>query len=68
MLDEKIMSGRNVADFQRFRELRKAKAEPRLCKFCGAGLNDGEREEDCSGAWSGLALPPPMAKRRFRAE
>ena len=68
MLDETKTFGRNVVDFQRFRQSRMVRIETRLCRFCGAGLDDGEREEDCSGAWAGLALPEPAPQRRFRAE
>ena len=68
MIDETLTRAPNVIDLTRCQQMRRVTVGPRLCRFCGAGLDDGEREEDCSGAWPGLALPAPVALRRFRAE
>ena len=68
MLDETIIPDRNVVDFHHFRKLRAARIEPRLCRYCGASLGDGEIEEDCSGAWPTSSVAHSMTRRRFSAD
>lgn len=58
----------NVIDLADVRQRREAMAMRPLCKYCGADLGDGEKEEDCSGAWFTADMPQPAMKRRFRAE
>ena len=56
MLEKPVMSSRNVIDLSRYRErttgVRAPALSPRLCRHCGAALNDGEREEECSSAFN----------------
>ena len=68
MLDETITTGRNVVDLARYRAQRLVPVALSLCRYCGADLGDGEKEEDCSGAWFSPAEPQPVPLRRFRAE
>jgi hypothetical protein len=68
MLDEMLISDRNVVDLARFRQQRAAPIAPRLCCYCGADLGNGEKEEDCSGAWFSPGDTQPLPRRRFRAE
>ncbi|CAN5484270.1 hypothetical protein BH11PSE4_BH11PSE4_03710 [soil metagenome] len=68
MAKNTALSGRNVIDFRGYQQNRRlsAKAQTlsaRCCKHCGAGLMDGESEDDCSSA----AADMPMS-RKFRAE
>ena len=53
MVEELIMSSRNVVDLQSYRQRNGGRApaiSPRTCRHCGAALMDGEREEECSSA------------------
>ena len=60
MLEKTVMPSRNVIDLSRYRErttgIRAPALSPRLCRHCGAALADGEREEECSSAFSSEAL------------
>ena len=62
---------RNVVDFRSYQQARQvtsAKAQPisaRNCRHCGAGLMDGESDDDCSSLGISDAAP---ASRRFYAE
>jgi hypothetical protein len=60
MVEELVISSRNVVDLSRYRERGiAARATPmsaRLCRHCGAKLLEGEREEECSSAFSSEAL------------
>ena len=56
MVEKVITSPRNVIDFARYQSERIAAGRalamsPRLCRHCGAGLAEGEREDECSGAF-----------------
>jgi hypothetical protein len=61
----------NVVDFRSYQQARQVtavKAQPisaRNCRHCGAGLMDGESDDDCSSLGISDALP---ASRRFYAE
>jgi hypothetical protein len=61
----------NVVDFrsyQQSRQLTTAKAQPisaRNCRHCGAGLMDGESDDDCSSLGISDAVAAP---RRIFAE
>ncbi|MBV8927108.1 MAG: hypothetical protein JOZ74_17220 [Bradyrhizobium sp.] len=60
MVEKPIISSRNVVDLSRYRErsaiARAAPISARVCRHCGAALQDGEREEECSGAFNSEAL------------
>jgi hypothetical protein len=60
MVEKPITSSRNVVDLSRYRELNAASRAPaisaRLCRHCGAALQDGESEEECSSAFNSEAL------------
>jgi hypothetical protein len=60
MVEELIISSRNVVDLSRYRERgavrRAAPMSARICRHCGAKLLEGEREEECSSAFSSEAL------------
>jgi hypothetical protein len=66
MARNNALPGRNVIDFLGYQQNRRLSAKAlsaRCCKHCGAGLMDGESEDDCSSA----AIDMPMP-RKFRAE
>jgi formaldehyde-activating enzyme involved in methanogenesis len=70
MVDKSVTLGRNVIDIRSYRQARMAggKAQAisaRTCKHCGAGLMDGESEDDCSSA--GISAAAPIA-RKFYAD
>jgi hypothetical protein len=66
MVERVIMSPRNVIDLARYQAGRAAGSMPaislRVCRHCGATLLEGEREEECSGAFNVNA-----AKLRWQA-
>jgi hypothetical protein len=73
MIDTRA-DGQNVVDisaWQRARTASLAQAKTaqamtaRSCRHCGAGLMDGESEDDCSSA--GIAAAAPMP-RKFYAD
>jgi hypothetical protein len=68
MVDKTETSGRNVVDIRSYQAARfaggkvqiKAQAiSARSCRHCGAGLMDGESEDDCSSAGINAAAPMP---------
>ncbi len=74
MVEKDVTPGRNVIDFLGYQQGRKAtaklsvEAQPmsaRTCRHCGAGLMDGESEDDCSSA--GVSLEPAKS-RKFYAD
>jgi len=73
-MDEKATRpGRNIVDFvnyQRALRVREPSAiSTRCCRHCGAGLAEGESEDDCSTA--GIAVEHPgwaRQPRRYRAD
>jgi hypothetical protein len=70
MVENNALSGRNVIDFLGYRQGRKSSAKvqaisSRCCKHCGAGLMDGESEDDCSSVSASMEAP---VTRKFRAE
>jgi hypothetical protein len=69
MVDKTETSGRNVVDLRSYQQARMAgKAQAisaRTCRHCGAGLMDGESEDDCSSAGISAAAPMP---RKFYAD
>jgi hypothetical protein len=55
MVEKLVIPGANIVEFSRYQQCRssngKAKAmrlSARICRHCGAGLLDGESEDDCS--------------------
>ena len=73
MVEKIITPRRNVIDFARYQQDRAAgkvqAISPRLCRYCGAALLDGEDEDDCSSALNDIALQPIEKKsRRFYAD
>jgi hypothetical protein len=72
MVEKLIMSPRNVIDLARYQQGRiagKAQAfSTRLCRHCGAGLADGENEDECSSTLNVGVTPLRTAQRKFYAE
>ena len=74
MVDKTTIRGRNVVDFMSYQSPRRASGcampaqapalSARDCRHCGAALQDGESEDDCSSALIGVTAPP----RRFYAD
>jgi hypothetical protein len=66
MVEKVIMSSRNVVDLARYREGRVVgnalAISVRVCRYCGAALAKGEREDECSSAFNVAAL------RKFYAD
>ena len=60
MVEKPTMSSRNVVDLSLYRERtgagRVQAISARVCRPCGAALLEGEREEECSSAFSSEAL------------
>ena len=59
MVEKVITSPRNVVDFARYQSGRNAAGKAlamsaRVCRHCGAALSEGEREEECSGAFNAV--------------
>ena len=73
MVEKIITPRRNVIDFARYQQDRAAgkvqAISPRLCRYCGAAMLDGENEDECSSALNDIALQPFEKKsRRFYAD
>jgi hypothetical protein len=66
MVEKRITASENVVDLAAYQRGRIAVAayalSPRTCRFCGAELDDDEREEECSSA-----LNVDSARLRWRA-
>ena len=57
MVEKIVTPPRNVVDFARYQAGRNAVGKAlsmsaRTCRHCGAALMEGEREEECSGAFN----------------
>ena len=55
MVDKVTTQSRTVIDFASYRERIVARAPAmsvRTCRHCGAGLAEGEREEECSSTFN----------------
>jgi hypothetical protein len=66
MVEKPVTSAPNVVDFARYQQGRNAAGKTlamvaRACRHCGAGLSEGENEDDCSSA-------NVNASRRFYAD
>ncbi|MEN3286431.1 MAG: hypothetical protein V7634_731 [Bradyrhizobium sp.] len=66
MVEKRITASDNVVELAAYQRGRVAVASfallPRTCRYCGAQLGEGEREEECSGA-----LNVESARLRWRA-
>jgi hypothetical protein len=56
MVEKLISPARNVVDLARYQRERNGAAatlsiSARMCRHCGAALSEGEREDECSGAF-----------------
>ena len=66
MVEKILTPGRNVVDFVKYQQGRQtgvAKMSARTCRHCGAGLGEGESEDECSSAFNDIQRQPA----RFRA-
>ena len=57
MVEKLITSPRNVVDFVRYQRDRNAagramEMSARVCRHCGAALQEGEREDECSSTFN----------------
>ncbi|MFH1345994.1 MAG: hypothetical protein ABIL01_33045 [Pseudomonadota bacterium] len=57
MVEKVIKSPRNVVDFARYQADRNAAGRAqamsaRMCRHCGAALQEGEREDECSSTFN----------------
>jgi hypothetical protein len=54
MVEKFLTSSQNVVDLARYRERSVGAAEmaARTCRHCGAILQEGEREEECSSTFN----------------
>ena len=57
MVEKAITSSCNVIDLARYQQGRVGAGRvpamsARLCRFCGAALGEGEREDECSSAFN----------------
>ena len=57
MVEKVITPGPNVVDFARYQQGRNTAGKTlalsaRTCRHCGAMLQDGEREDECSSAFN----------------
>jgi hypothetical protein len=75
MVEKILTPGRNVVDFAKYQQGRKAIARSAaalrapLCRHCGAVLGDGEAEEECSSAGFNFEVPRLReSPRKFYAE
>jgi hypothetical protein len=73
MVEKLITSPRNVVDFAGYRAGRNADGKAsafsaRACRHCGAVLSEGEREEECSSAFSSETPRLRDAARKFYAD
>jgi hypothetical protein len=71
---EKVITPRpNVVDFARYQQGRNAAGRAlaisaRICRHCGAALLEGEREDECSGAFNIEAPGTRSGPRKFYAD
>lgn len=68
MVVKNEIPGRNVVDLRSYQQARSAGSKAaamsaRTCRHCGAGLMDGESEDDCSSA--GIDVHGPMPRKSY---
>jgi hypothetical protein len=68
MVEKLITSPRNVVDFARYQQDRKAAILTRVCRHCGAALSEGESEDECSSAFNLEAPGLGSGPRKFYAD
>ena len=73
MVEKVITPGPNVIDFARYQAGRTAAGSAlampvRACRHCGAALQDGEREDECSSAFNIEAPVLRSGPRKFYAD
>ncbi|MBR0838603.1 hypothetical protein JQ607_00170 [Bradyrhizobium liaoningense] len=72
MVEKHITTPRNVIDLANYRQAVTSGKAPslsaRMCRHCGAPLLDGENDDDCSTAFSGVAPRPRERSRRIRLD
>ena len=69
MVEKVITPEHNVVDFARYQLSRNTAGNAlaaRTCRHCGAALSEGEREDECSGAFNAEA--PGEGLRKFYAD
>jgi hypothetical protein len=73
MVEKVITPGPNVVDFARYQQGRNTAGKTlalsvRTCRHCGAMLQDGEREDECSSAFNIEAPVLRSGPRKFYAD
>ena len=73
MVEKFITPEPNVVDFARYQQGRNTAGRAlaiaaRTCRHCGAALQDGEREDECSGAFNIEAPAARSGPRKFYAD
>jgi hypothetical protein len=73
MVEKVITPGLNVVDFARYQQGRNMAGKTlalsaRTCRHCGAGLQDGESEDECSSASNIEAPVVRKGPRKFYAD
>jgi hypothetical protein len=68
MVEKLITTPRNVVDFARYQQDRKAAILARVCRHCGAALSEGESEDECSSAFNLEAPGLRSGPRKFYAD
>jgi hypothetical protein len=73
MVEKVITPEPNVVDFARYQLSRNATGKAcaisaRTCRHCGAALQDGEREDECSSASNIEAPGTRSGSRKFYAD
>jgi hypothetical protein len=73
MVEKRITPAPNIVDFVTYQRALRA-SDPsaisqRCCRHCGAGLLEGESEDDCSSAGTAIEHPGWVRRsRKFRAD
>jgi hypothetical protein len=73
MVEKVITPGPNVVDFARYQQGRNTAGKAlaisaRICRHCSAALLEGEREDECSGAFNIEAPAARSGPRKFYAD
>jgi hypothetical protein len=73
MVEKVITPGPNVVDFARYHQGRNAAGKAlaisaRICRHCRAALLEGEREDECSGAFNIEAPAARSGPRKLYAD
>ena len=73
MVEKVITPLRNVVDFARYQAGRNSAGKAlaismRVCRYCGAALSEGEKEDECSSAFNIDVAGLHGGPRKFYAE